>query len=174
LIKLGRKRIAFLGDIAEPEIRLRREGYRKAIENSSLEFDPDLMFSAPFDGQEARIAAIRMIDSGVRFDSIFCGSDVIAMSAVIALRRRGVRVPEDVAVVGYDDIMMAANFDPAITTVSQQIPKGGRLMVDLLFKAIEGKPIETTLLPVQLKVRESCGAGEKLSASQGSESRTVV
>lgn len=158
LMRLGRRRIAFLGDIAEPEIRLRREGYRRALENSPLGFDPDLVFSAPFDGNEARVAAARMVNSGVSFDSIFCASDVIAMSAINALRHEGLRVPDDVAIVGYDDITIAANFDPSITTVSQQIQQGGRIMVDLLLKAIAAEPIETTLLPVRLKVRESCGA----------------
>lgn len=158
LMKLGRKRIAFLGDMAEPEISLRQQGYRKAHEDNGVHLDERLIFSAPFDAREARTAADRMIQSGVEFDAIFCASDVIAMSAITSLRTAGIEVPRDVAIVGYDNIMIAASFGPSITTVSQRIQEGGEIMVDLLLQLIEGKEVQTTLMPVELIVRESCGA----------------
>lgn len=151
----GCERVAFLGDPAEPEIALRLEGYKKALAESGVAPDPDIIFSAPFAAEEARRAAEEMIATGRQFDGLLCGSDVIAMSAMTALRRAGVRVPGDVAVVGYDDITMAANFDPPLTTVTQQIQLGGETMVDLMFRILNGEKVKTTLLPAELVVRES-------------------
>ncbi|UNE47214.1 LacI family transcriptional regulator [Aquisalinus flavus] len=158
LMKLGRKRIAFLGDPAEPEIALRQQGYRKAFLDNGIAVDESLIFSAPFDAREARASAEKMLQSGVSFDAIFCASDVIAMSAITTLRNAGLDVPRDVAIVGYDDILIANSFGPSLTTVSQRIQEGGKTMVELLLQRIEGKSVDTTLLPVELVVRESCGA----------------
>ncbi|MBB4659688.1 LacI family DNA-binding transcriptional regulator [Parvularcula dongshanensis] len=155
LMQVGRKRIAFLGDPAEPEIALRLEGYKRAHAENGMTLDESLIYKAPFDAREARIAAEATIEGGVRFDALFCASDVIAMSTVTALRRAEIRVPHDVAVVGYDDIRMSANFDPALTTISQQIQQGGETMVDLLLTIIDGGSASTTLLPPELIVRES-------------------
>ncbi|WOI52599.1 LacI family DNA-binding transcriptional regulator [Parvularcula sp. LCG005] len=149
------KRIAFIGDPAEPEIGLRLAGFRKAFEVQGAPVDEDLIFKAPFDGQDARRAAEQIIARGVTFDGIFCASDVIAMNTVTALRRAGYSVPHDIAVVGYDDISMASNFDPSITTVSQQIERGGKKMVEMMLDIIDGKTVDTTLLESQLIVRES-------------------
>ena len=158
LMKVGRKRVAFLGDTSEPEIALREQGYRKAFSDNAMLVDESLIFSAPFDAREARLAAEQMIATGADFDAIFCASDVIAMSAITALRNAGKEVPRDVAIVGYDDILIASSFGPALTTVSQKIEEGGTRMVDLLLNLIEGRNADTTLLPVELVVRESCGS----------------
>ena len=158
LINLGRKRIAFLGDPAEPELALRQQGYSQALMAAGRSIEPTLIFKAPYDAKEAKLAAREMLKSGVTFDAVFCGSDVIAMSAITEFRNAGYRIPEDIAVVGYDDITMAANFGPAITTVSQHIRQGGFLMVQLLMDIFQGKPIATKLLPAELIVRHSCGS----------------
>lgn len=158
LIKLGRKRIVFLGDDAEPEIALRLQGYRKAFADRGVAVDESLIFSAPYDAREARLAADAMIATGAQFDGVVAASDVIAMSAITALRAAGRDVPNDVSVTGYDDILSSANFGPALTTISQQIEQGGKLMVELLLRIIEGEDVETTLIPTELVIRESCGA----------------
>lgn len=151
----GRRAVGFVGDPAEPEIALRLEGYRRAMKAAGREVDESLIFAAPFDAGEARAAAERMIAAKPHLDGLFCASDVIAMSTMTALRRAGYTVPNDVAVVGYDNIRMAANFDPALTTISQQIERGGETMVELLLRVVEGGEAETTLLPPELIVRES-------------------
>ncbi len=155
LIDVGRKVVGFVGDPAEPEIALRLEGYKKALAAAGRKVDDSIIFDAPFDGREARAAAERIIAGGVNFDALFCASDVIAMSTMTALRRAGFSVPDDVAIVGYDDIRMAANFDPALTTISQQIERGGVTMVELLLQLIDGESAKTALLPPELIVRES-------------------
>lgn len=155
LKEAGRRRIAFFGDAAEPEIALRLEGYRQALAGNGVAVDPALIITAPFDARQARAAVEAVVAQGVDFDAAFCASDVIAMSAITVLRRSGYRVPHDVAIVGYDDILMASNFDPALTTISQQIQRGGELMVDLMMRILAEEPVETTLLPSELIVRES-------------------
>lgn len=158
LTHAGRKRIAFFGDPAEPEMALRLKGYHECFAKEGRQVDPSLIFSAPYDARQARAAIEAVVARGVDFDAAFCGSDVIAMNAITVLRKAGYAVPRDVAVIGYDDILMASNFEPALTTISQQIKRGGELMVDLMMKILDGQTVETTLLPPELIVRESCGS----------------
>ena len=155
LHEAGRSRVAFLGDPAEPEIALRLKGYKQALLDEGREVDERLIFDAPFDAREARKAAGAVIKRGVTFDALFCASDVIAMNTITALRHAGYAVPDDIAVVGYDDILMAAQFEPPLTTISQQIQNGGAIMVELLLSVLNGGAAQTTLLQPDLVVRGS-------------------
>lgn len=158
LLSLGRKRIAFLGDITLPEIHLRHQGYLQAHAEHDREVDAGLTINTPFDSREAFAAAEELARSGMQFDGIFAASDVIAMSAISAFRNAGIRVPEDVAFVGYDDIFSAAWFSPAITTISQSIRDGGEALVSSLLDIIDGRHAEPVVLAPKLIVRQSCGA----------------
>ena len=82
-------------------------------------------------------------------------SDLIAIGAMRALIDRGIAVPDDVAVAGFDDIHMASNVSPALTTVAQDTRRAGRLLVDALISQIEGKPAASSKLPTRLVVRRS-------------------
>jgi len=96
-----------------------------------------------------------LLDRQLPFDAIFACSDLLAMSAINALRARGVAVPEQVAVVGYDDIELAAYFHPPLTTVRQPIRAAGRALVASLLALVDGAPAPSQQLPTELIVRAS-------------------
>ena len=95
------------------------------------------------------------LDQQLSFDGIFASSDVTAISIIGALNERGLRVPQDVRVVGYDDIALAEHVHPPLTTVRQPTLEAGRALVELLFEAMAGLPRRTVTLPTRLIERES-------------------
>ncbi|MFZ5610339.1 MAG: LacI family DNA-binding transcriptional regulator [Pseudomonadota bacterium] len=158
LLRLGRQRIAFLGDIDAPEAQLRHDGYREALREAGLAFSSELVQPAHFFVESAVEAVQILLERKTRFDAIFAASDLIAMGAIRGLMQAGVAVPKDVSVVGYDDIRMAAYFSPALTTIRQDVVKAGRLLVSKTLRMLEGEPVRSETLPTELIVRESCGA----------------
>jgi DNA-binding LacI/PurR family transcriptional regulator len=158
LLSLGKQRIAFVGDITLPEIGLRHKGYLGALSEAGVKADPALTAAAPFDFDDAFRAIDAFLAKRPNFDSIVAASDVIAMSAISAMRKRGMSVPGDIAVVGYDDIHSAAWYHPPITTVSQSIEQGGEALVETLFDIIEGKPARSVVIAPKLVIRGSCAA----------------
>lgn len=159
LISLGRKRIAFLGMPELPEIGLRYQGYQHALKAANLPLDPALIIPAPFTFDTAFEAARDLIESGTKFDAIFAAFDVIALATIRALSAAGINIPKDVGVVGFDDITMAAQSMPPLTSVQQDLAKGARTIVDLLFKRISGEDAPSATLSPTLIIRKSCGAG---------------
>ena len=158
LISLGRKRILFLGDIALPEVALRYKGYTSAYEKAELSVDPNLILKLNFGGQSAFDAVVNYIDNGHSFDGVFAASDVLAMAAIHALQSKGKNIPQDVSVVGYDNIGQAQMSTPALTTINQNIAQGGEVMVTLLLAKIAGKSTASAFTDTSLIVRASCGA----------------
>ncbi|MEM7500418.1 MAG: substrate-binding domain-containing protein [Pseudomonadota bacterium] len=158
LLKLGRERILFLGDIAMAEPKLRHEGYRAELERAGIPYDESLVVATPYDRLSAHSVMSRCIDDGLSFDAVFGTSDVVAMSAIAALHDHDIDVPKDVAVVGYDDITLASYFSPALTTVRQNIPRAGAVLVDKILHMASGKSAESEMMPTELVVRRSCGA----------------
>jgi DNA-binding LacI/PurR family transcriptional regulator len=155
LAKAGRKRIAFLGATEAPEAAQRFEGYRQGLTEAGLAFDPALVVSAHYTLDEARVAIAAFIATGVNFDAVFAFSDVIALAAIAALTEAGKTVPGDVAVVGFDDIVLARHSAPPLTTVRQDLELAACKMVDRLFARMAGEPAESDLSPVTLIVRGS-------------------
>lgn len=158
MLNLGRKSIAFLGDTSLPEISQRFEGCRQALQAAGIPIDEALVINTPFDIEEARRATSPLVDLYPRFDGIFASSDMIAIAAIANLRQRGIRVPEDVSIVGFDDIPSGAHVSPSLTTVHQKINAAGKAMVDILMTALSGGPPTATTLPCELIIRQSCGA----------------
>ena len=161
LLGLGRKSILFLGDIDLPEVKLRHDGFEKAHAEHGITHDPDLLLKLNFGGNMTFDAVRALVDQGRAFDAIFAASDVLAMAAIQALQSRELRVPYDVAVVGYDDIGQAAMSTPSLTTINQNIKLGGEIMVDLLLRKIAGERVQSRLTPTQLVVRDSCGGARQ-------------
>jgi DNA-binding LacI/PurR family transcriptional regulator len=155
LARLGRKRIVFLGE-TEPEALQRRAGYLEALKESGLEADPALICPVDFELESAEAAVNTLVRRKVAFDAIFASSDLIALGAIRALRRAGMRVPEDVSVVGYDDMLLSRLSTPALSTVKQDTYKAGRLLVARVLDADGDHRPER--LATDLIVRESCGA----------------
>ena len=159
LIRLGRRRIAFLGHASShyPEFLARFEGVAAALAEAGL--PPPLQADA-ITTEEAGSAAIHaLLDSGERFDAIVAASDLIAIGAMRALEERGLTVPADVAVTGFDDIPAAASTRPPLTTVVQDTQRAGQMLVDAVRAQLEGLPAPGAMLPTRLVVRRSCGAG---------------
>jgi DNA-binding LacI/PurR family transcriptional regulator len=160
LLDLGRRQIAFLGDRSanSPEFRQRYLGYREALKQADRPLDPLLRVDAGLNSLHAGSEAVeRLLARGAHFDAIVAASDQIAISAISRLHRAGVRVPEDVAVVGFDDLPLSALSTPALTTVRQDPVLAGEQLIDALVASIEGRPAESVLLTPELVVRESCG-----------------
>ncbi|MFK8031336.1 MAG: LacI family DNA-binding transcriptional regulator [Gammaproteobacteria bacterium] len=157
LLELGRRNIAFFGDIYNPENAARHEGYRQALSEYGLEPDPRLRIDVPVVMEGARAAMLDIIDSGVIFDAVVCVSDVVALASLSTFQEKGIRVPSDVAVVGYDDIRLAAYSSPPLTTVRQHIHEAGETLVDSVLGLINGEQVTDTILTSELIVRKSSG-----------------
>lgn len=158
LLRLGRQRIAFLGDPTLPETRLRHQGYLDALRDAGAPDDKALTWPCRFDSESAFAAAEALALAVPDLDGIVAASDVIAMSAIGALSKLGRRTPQHVGIVGYDDIGAAAWFNPPLTTVSQSIRAGGGALVEALFRRMEGLDAQSWSIPAELVVRASCGA----------------
>ncbi|MFA7262453.1 MAG: LacI family DNA-binding transcriptional regulator [Caulobacter sp.] len=157
LIRLGRKRIVFLGDTEAPEAMQRHRGYLEALQQRGLDADPELISPAHFEVESAEGAMDALIRRGISFDGVVAASDMIALGAIRALHHAGMSVPGDVSVVGYDNVPFARYSRPALTTIAQDTAKAGRLLVSkLLDSSPQGARSER--VPTDLIVRESCGA----------------
>lgn len=118
LLARGHRRIAYVGRLQGSAVGTERfRGYRAALQKAGA-FDPSLVFDHAFRYAAGRDAVNRALDTGLAFTALQCGSDEIATGAMAALRDRALRVPEDVAIVGFGDIEMGAYLRPALTTVS--------------------------------------------------------
>ena len=157
LLSLGRQRILFVGDPAMPEIGLRYEGYCLAHERTPRLRPLPPLVPAQLTAESAYQAMRALIGSGAAFDAVFGATDVIAMSALRALGASGLAVPRAVAVVGFDDIALAAHANPPLTTVRQDLQRGARTLVDLLLRRMAGEDTPSAIMPGELVVRESSG-----------------
>ncbi|HSD69651.1 MAG TPA: LacI family DNA-binding transcriptional regulator [Woeseiaceae bacterium] len=160
LASLGRKRIAFLGNVTKgsPEFIKRYRGYSNALKKANLAKIPELRVDADNEEQLGYQGALRLLDSGEPFDGLFAVTDLIAIGAIRALQDKGVNVPRDVSVVGFDDIPVASYVSPSLTTVQQNSEDASELLVGNLVKLIRNEPVKSTLMPPKLIVRQSCGA----------------
>jgi DNA-binding LacI/PurR family transcriptional regulator len=157
LIGIGRRRIAFLGYASPryPEFQDRYGGLGNAMRAAGLAPDPDLQVDAITTEEAGHEAALRLIERGIAFDAIFAASDLIAVGALRALEEKGLRVPEDVSIVGFDDIPAAALSHPPLTTIAQDYARAGELLVDALIAQIKGAAVQREMLPPRLVVRRS-------------------
>jgi DNA-binding LacI/PurR family transcriptional regulator len=159
LLAQGRQQIAWLGDASRhyPEFQARFRGYQKALREAQLTAMPSLRVTALSSESDGRTAMETLLNRGESFDAVFAASDLIAIGAMQVLAERGLRVPEDVAVVGFDDIPMARHARPALSTVAQDTRLAGQILVDTLIDQIHGKETPSQRLPVKLALRQSSG-----------------
>ena len=159
LLEQGRRRIAFLGAPSHsPEVMGRYRGYLAALRAAGIAADPQWQVDAQTSERSGHDAVSSLLARGVAFDAVFGVSDLIAIGAMRALREHGLAVPGGVAVAGFDDIPMASNVSPPLTTVAQDMRGAGRLLVESLIDQIEGLPVRNVRLPVRLVVRPSSAA----------------
>ncbi|MCP5396042.1 MAG: LacI family DNA-binding transcriptional regulator [Sphingomonadaceae bacterium] len=157
LLESGCKRIAFLGHAGEnyPEFAHRYRGLCEVMQEAGIVPDPALQRDA-ITTEEAGLAAARsLLASGAEFDAIFAASDLIAIGALRALAEAGKRVPQDVAVIGFDDIPSASLTSPPLTTIMQDMKGAGERLVETLMAQIDGRPGPDSRLPTRLIVRAS-------------------
>jgi LacI family transcriptional regulator len=159
IIAHQRRRIVLLRGPADNEdARWRELGYREALAAHNLEIDEQLIGAGDFERHVAQGTIERMLAEGVAFDAIFSGDDEAAVGALATLAAHGVRVPEDVSVVGFDDQRLAAILQPPLTTVRAPTEQVGREAARQLVKLIRtGSADPLTLLPTELVFRRSCG-----------------
>jgi LacI family transcriptional regulator len=163
LIQLGHRRIAYIGGpLVSPEREL---GYRNAHTLHNLAVDEGLISRGEPIFRFGNQAMRELLESRQHFTAVFCGNDLIALGAIQALENAGVRVPDDVAIVGYDDIHIASLFKPALTTVRQPLKEMGRTLVEKLLSLLETGNVSNQpchlVFPMELVIRDSCGADKQ-------------
>ncbi len=158
LLRLGYQRVA---TICGPQNTIagkdRLTGYVAALQARGVPVDPALVVEGDFTEDGGALAAQRLLAK--KPDAIFVASDTMAVGAMRALRNAGLQVPEDVAIVGFDDVPFAARANPPLTTIRQPIQRMGFLAVETLLDLIEHPESgpHHVILPTQLVIRESCG-----------------
>ena len=173
LIKLGRRRIGYISDRHGSLCgELRGQGYRRALGQFGVPFDPAFLFEYPYEGEwndyrSGYAIGERLVESTPRPDAMFVFNDLGALGVQDALLDHGVRVPDDIAVVGLDDIEMAARARVPLTTVSQHAERIGALAFETLLARMRGEqPPVRQLLQPELIVRQSCGSPAQPSHRQ--------
>lgn len=161
LIKLGHKRIGFVTGWMDLGCALDRlDGYRSALRINHVPEDPKLIYEGTFFQPDGFTGASTLLDLPDPPTAIFASNDVMAMGVMDAVRHRGLRVPEDVSVIGFDDIPQASSVRPALTTIRQPLEKMGRVAAQMLLELLSQpqKKIGRIELPTELIVRDSCQA----------------
>ena len=162
LLGLGHRRVASVtGSHGRQVTAHRLKGYKAALKDAGVGFDPALVKSGHWEADGAYEATLRLLDRAPGITAVYAQNDTMALGVLSALHKRGLGVPEDCAVVGCDDIPMAAHTIPPLTTVHVPFFETGETAVRLLLQRISGREAGSrrVLLPVRLVVRASCGAG---------------
>ena len=162
LIDLGHTRIAHIsyGGLEYQGADERYQGYKQALAAAGLPYDPALLRTGNYSAASGFAAMTSLLEARADFSAVFVSNDTVALGAMAALRQHGRRIPEDVAVVGYDDIPLAAYAAPPLTTVRSPAPQHGRLAGEILINLIRGEPAGKVQVQLELNliIRESCGA----------------
>jgi LacI family transcriptional regulator len=159
LVRLGRRRIALItgpsGSLAAED---RKRGYLDALQQRRVPVDGSLIIHGDFTETSSYEAMQHLLP--YEPDAVFVASDSMALGALRALREAGKRVPEDMAMVGFDDMPQAATADPPLTTIRQPIQRTGVLAVEMLIDILENgaEPARRVILPTELVIRASCGS----------------
>jgi LacI family transcriptional regulator len=166
LYEHGRRKIAILtGSLDNSDAQERLTGYHMTLDELGLPYDPSIVIEAHFDRHEAHQATKKLLEH--KIDAIFSSNDLMAWGVYDALHELGLRIPEDIAVVGFDDLPTATELKPMLTTVRHPIVEKGRIAARLLIDLLEEKVNEHQhiSLPATLVVRESSASPKKSSRS---------
>lgn len=154
-----RKKILYLGPTDNFECIQRIEGYHQALEQHNIARSEDMVIHCQLSIESAREKLAKaMQETELEFDGIFACSDEVAIGAMQYLQNRGLNIPNDIAIVGFDNIPAASYITPTLTTISQQKQQIAELLVDSLQKLISGEKAESVEIPVKLIVRSSSAA----------------
>jgi signal transduction histidine kinase/DNA-binding LacI/PurR family transcriptional regulator/ActR/RegA family two-component response regulator len=158
-----RRPVFIAGPQTNSDSEERFHAYQSVLRRHGIPFDPNLVICANFLNDQARAVMDGFLDRGVPFDGVVAANDPMAIGAIGALRKRGRRVPGDIPVTGFDDLLLARVGAPRLTTVAQPFEQVANLAVDTIVAQLAGHPVpECVVLPTRLVCRQSCGceAGE--------------
>ena len=161
LLGLGHRRVGMITNapLAYTAARDRLAGYRQALEEARISFDEELVRYGDFREESGRVAMSQLLDLPEPPTAVFVASDMVAFGALVAIKQRGLTIPDDVALVGFDDVQLAHYVDPPLTTVQLPAYDLGYWAATLLTQLIDDEPVEKQeiLLQTELVVRQSCG-----------------
>lgn len=158
LLKLGHKQIAFLaGPLAAPWARDRFEGYRRALREAGMDVDDNLVFQAGGTIEDGSKAALQMINEGCRATAVQAVNDLVAIGAADTLLNQGIRIPADLSLVGFGNILVSEYFRVPLTTIRQPKFRLGGAAVDLMLELLKGRRPEPKRLPGEIVARASTG-----------------
>lgn len=156
LLALGHRRIGFIcGDLKHPDGKERLRGHRSALADAGIRAEPALELPGNFTEASGLAAAERLIDSGEAFTALFASNDQMAFGAALALHRRRLRVPDDVSLVGFDDVAGSVYCVPPLTTVHHPVLELGELAARAMLQLLAGEMPTLALPAPRLMVRES-------------------
>ncbi|WP_347548561.1 LacI family DNA-binding transcriptional regulator [Pseudalkalibacillus hwajinpoensis] len=165
LLQIGHQRVGMItGPLDIPLSRDRLKGYRQALLGHDIDVESVLIQ----EGDHTYESGYNQMNKFLALDktptAIFAANDSMAMGAIKAIKAHGLRVPEDVAVVGFDNIQFSAIFEPALTTIAQPLVEMGKRSMELLLKQIKGEPLtkKQHVLDTKLVIRESCGYNKQV------------
>jgi LacI family transcriptional regulator len=165
LLALGHRRIGIItGPLLLSTAEERLEGYKKAMREAGVPVKPRLVKDGGFTFQGGYAAMHQLLEGGNDLPSaVLASSDIMALGAMKAAEERGLRIPQDLALVGFDDIMVASLVKPALTTIAQPKRQMGQLAVEMIVERLERgrRRAKRVLLRPKLVVRESCGSGRR-------------
>lgn len=163
----NRRRIVFLsGPEGNEDSYWREIGYQQALLNHHIPLDPTLIGHGEYDREAARKTIQQMLTDGVRFDAVFSSDDESALGVYSALKDAGIRIPEDISVVGFDDQLLASYIHPPLTTIHAPTREVGQEAARQLIQLIKTGVVEPlTLLPTELVIRQSCGCNGTVNQS---------
>jgi DNA-binding LacI/PurR family transcriptional regulator len=160
LVELGHTRVGFISANAKSKTsRDRQRGYRAALEAAGISFDAELVSDGDYTEEGGYAAANRLLQLANAPTAIFAANDRMAAGAMAAVFDRGLNVPQDVSLVGFDDVPMASYLRPSLTTVSLSAHELGVRAMELLAREIDGQPARKRIrVKTRLVVRDSCVA----------------
>ena len=170
LIKLGHRKIAILsGDVRTSTAKDRVSGYRMALEGMGISYDPELVFFGEYRISAGEKLLRALLDKEIEFSAIFAANNAIGLGVVQELLHRNIRIPDDVAVVYYDDSSKDGTYFPFFTSIQQYAYEIGKTAAELLISRINDRelPSREITLPSKLIVRYSCGAYQKATNRPG-------
>jgi LacI family transcriptional regulator len=159
LISLGHRRIGFIGGRPELQSAVQRlQGYKDGLRQTGIPLDPELIQAGDYTTETGMICAQKLLSLSDPPTAIFAANDQSAIGVVKAAQEAGLRVPDDVSLVGFDNIPEAIYISPGLTTVDQSIDKMGYVATEMLVSLIQGESLDGNLykMPTHLIIRDSC------------------
>ena len=158
LVELGHRRIAyFSGPSVAPWNQERLDGYKRALRENNIEVEENLIFSAGASIEEGEKAALQMLNEGIKPTAIQCCNDMVAIGAASVLLKQGLKIPADISIVGFGNILLCEHFCVPLTTVHQAKFRVGTVVMEFMRHLLKHEAVDSRRLPADLIIRQSTG-----------------